>query len=118
MDKFEGLEIHSIINNRATVVAITYVIPNTAVITATGASVRHPDDRHDPELAYQLALSRALSSLARKVERHAQGRIRTNDQIAKHRKVRTTEVAKAKGNHPTVVGVVHPVSNHKKLVTV
>lgn len=113
MDKIEALEIHSIENNRATVVSLTYVIPNTAVITSTGASVRHPEDRHDPELAYELALARALASLSRKIDRHAWGRIRNNDHANQARKARKTQVAKAVSAHPTLASV-----RSKQLTTV
>lgn len=85
-DKLEGLEISSIENHNATVVSVSYVIPNEGIITATGSSRRHPDDRYDPELGYQLAFARALESLSRKLNKRAQTKIRLNDVKATHRK--------------------------------
>ena len=90
-DKLEGLEIASIENHNATVVSVSYVIPNEAVITATGSSRRHPDDRYDPDLGYQLAFARALESLSRKLAKRAQRRIHLND-IDAHRRKKANKV--------------------------
>lgn len=96
-DKLEGLEVSSIENHNATVVSVSYVIPGEAIITATGSSRRHPDDRYDPDLGYQLAFARALDSLARKLNKRAQTRIRLNDIAATRRKkkAKTTVVTSA-----------------------
>lgn len=51
-----------------------------------GEAVRHPDDTDDPQVAYLLALSRALQSAANAAGRRAEGRIRMNDHNRRHSK--------------------------------
>lgn len=52
-------------------------------VLASGEAIRHPDDKHDDDLATALAMGRALSSLGRKLERRANGRIKCNDDNAR-----------------------------------
>jgi len=51
-------------------------------ILAKGEAIRHPEDKHDEDLANTLATARALKSLANKLERRANGRIKCNDDNA------------------------------------
>lgn len=44
-------------------------------VNARGDAIRHPDDRHIPEIGYALAYARALRSAASRIERVAQGQI-------------------------------------------
>lgn len=44
-----------------------------------GEARRDPHDRHDPEAALALALSRAFASVTRKFERLANGKVKHND---------------------------------------
>jgi hypothetical protein len=99
-DKLQGIEITSISSHNATVVEIVYVHPEFGTIVSTGCAKRHPDDRADNLVGYGLALSRALNSLSRKIERRARGRMNDMDQRAKARLARI-EAAK---NHPAAKG--------------
>jgi hypothetical protein len=95
-DKLQGIEITSISSHNATVVEIVYVHPDFGSIVSTGSAKRHPDDRADNVVGYGLALSRALNSLSRKIERRARGRMNDLDQRAKARLAR----AEAAKKHP------------------
>lgn len=105
-DKLQGIEITSITSHNATVVEIVYVHPDFGQIVSTGSAKRHPDDRADTVIGYGLALSRALNSLSRKIERRARGRMNDLDQRAKARQARLEAQAKhpaaktAKGTKP------------------
>lgn len=78
-----------IISRDATVVQLTARV-DTGFISVTGAAkrfpggvdasgVKRPADKHDPETALLLATGRALESLARKMQRQANGRVKHND---------------------------------------
>jgi hypothetical protein len=96
-DKLQGIEITSISSHNATVVEIVYVHPEFGTIVSTGCAKRHPEDRADNLVGYGLALSRALNSLSRKIERRARGRMNDMDQRAKARLARIEAAQK----HPT-----------------
>lgn len=48
-------------------------------LKATGEALRHPEDKHDSDVGVTLATARALSGLARKLERQANGRVKMHD---------------------------------------
>ena len=52
-------------------------------VLAKGEAIRHPEDKHDEDLANTLATARALKSLGNKLERRANGRIKCNDDNAR-----------------------------------
>jgi len=54
-------------------------------VLAKGEAIRHPEDKHDEDLANTLATARALKSLANKLERRANGRIKCNDDNARRK---------------------------------
>lgn len=54
-------------------------------VSARGEAIRHPDDKNDEGLAATLATARALKSLANKLERRANGRIKCNDDNARRK---------------------------------
>jgi len=55
-------------------------------ITVVGEAVRHPEDKDDKELAALLSNARALDSLARKLDRRAQGLVKMNDHNKEYKK--------------------------------
>lgn len=61
-------------------------------VTATGEAIRHTNDKHDAEVAHDLAVGRALESLGRQLQRRAQGRV---DMIA-HNTAHSEAAKKAK----------------------
>jgi hypothetical protein len=55
----------------------TIVTLRTEYATVKGSARRDPQDKHDPEVAYALAVSRALEKLATRYRKRAQGRMNT-----------------------------------------
>ena len=71
------VEVHR--GHRATIATAVYRTRGGDRISATGETVRHPDDREDPDVAEQLAVGRALEALARKLLRRADGLVRHHE---------------------------------------
>jgi len=80
--------------NTVTIVTINAIMDGE-IIEATGEAVRHPEDKHDPELGLLLAHARAFDSLARKLDRRAQGLVKMNDHNKEYKK-RQEEKARGK----------------------
>jgi len=79
--------------HRATVIeAECYDFMTREYVRAKGEAIRHPDDKHDDTLATTLATARALKSLANKLERRANGRIKCNDDNARKAQVSEEEI--------------------------
>jgi len=80
------LDVEVVVNNgrRATLAFAHVYDPLTdEYIHTTGEAIRHPEDKHDPELAEALALGRALGNLSNKLLRRANGRVKCNDDNAR-----------------------------------
>lgn len=57
----------------------------TVLAVGNGSSSREPGDKADPLIGENLAVARALSSLAKKMERRANGRMRHAEAVKAHR---------------------------------
>lgn len=66
--------------------ALLHADSREVVLSATGSSGRDPGDKTDPAVGVGLATARALSSLAKRIERQANGRVKHNEDIAEHRR--------------------------------
>lgn len=55
--------------------------PGEAIVSTHATSLRHPQDRFDPTVGYNLALGRALENLGRKIQKKANGKIRHNEEV-------------------------------------
>jgi hypothetical protein len=53
------------------------------MVEATGEAIRHPQDKHNPDVAEQLAVGRAVEALARKLLKRANGMVKCADDNAK-----------------------------------
>lgn len=53
-------------------------------IQTTGEALRHPTDSKDERVGHDLAVSRALGQLSRKMARRANGQVKCNDDNARH----------------------------------
>ena len=92
----EALDIHTIRTHNVTTVEVNWSHPKYGDVYAAGSAQRHPTDRDDQHVGYALALSRALTVLARKIERQANARSEQNLKTLQARKAR-----KARKAHPT-----------------
>jgi len=75
---FRTIQVEINQGNRATIAEARTDVDGEGV-TASAEALRHPDDKNDPELGRQIATARALSSLANKLARRANGRVKMND---------------------------------------
>lgn len=89
----EALDIHTIRTHNVTTVEVNWSHPKYGDVYAAGSAQRHPTDREDHHVGYALALSRALTVLARKIERQANARSEQN--------LKTLQARKARKAHPT-----------------
>lgn len=89
----EALDIHTIRTHNVTTVEVNWSHPKYGNVYAAGSAQRHPTDRDDQHVGYALALSRALTVLARKIERQANARSEQN--------LKTIQARKARKAHPT-----------------
>lgn len=89
----EALDIHTIRTHNVTTVEVNWSHPKYGNVYAAGSAQRHPTDRDDQHVGYALALSRALTVLARKIERQANARSEQN--------LKTLQARKARKAHPT-----------------
>lgn len=78
--------------DRTVVEAALHTYRNPSV-TATGSSGREPVDKSDPHVGENLAVARALRSIANRLERQAQGYLRHAESNKAHKE----EIAAKKG---------------------
>ena len=74
----DEIQVTAIVDRNSTVVQIDYdslFSPVGDYTTATGSSKREQGDIFDAELGYELALSRALQNLSRKIKSQADAKI-------------------------------------------
>ncbi len=104
---FEILEIREMAMPDASTVQIITKIQGDVVVSS-GSARRARGDDPNPELGYMIALSRALESLQRRVNRRAEGMVRHMDNIAAHHE----ELARS-GNTPkrTVLPAIQTTRN-------
>lgn len=83
-------------HNKATV-ADAATIKTGEVTVATGSAIRHPDDRFNAEVAFDLAVGRALQNLGRKLERRGHGLCKHHDDVRALKKAQAEERNKKNG---------------------
>lgn len=65
-------------------------------VEAVGVAKRHPDDRSNPRVAALIAYGRAVSNLAKKIEKRAAGAVKHADDMARNKQVQAARPKKAK----------------------
>lgn len=113
-----------ITDNRNVVIAeVTLEEFGSSPTKGMGVSIRHTDDKKfDPEVGYNLAVSRALASLANRLEKRVTGKTKHNDEVRLAKDIKATkEVLAAAKDSLTVDHVpgrgwefVRPAKAHKK----
>lgn len=83
-----------ITDNRNVVIAEVTLEDGSFPTKGMGVSIRHTDDKKfDPEVGYNLAVSRALASLSNRLEKRATGKTKHNDEVRVARATKETLVA-------------------------
>ncbi len=67
--------------NAASIVMLTYRDSDGFEYDVKGTSVRSPEDKFDSEVAYNLAMGRALENLANRFLKVGNGKTRHNDEV-------------------------------------
>lgn len=58
-------------HNRTTFAVVSYLSHDNKTITVTGSAHKHPNDKNNPELGVDIAVSRALRDLSHKLYRRS-----------------------------------------------
>jgi hypothetical protein len=118
---YNSVSLDTVKGHRATIVRAGVVLAGGTLIEATGEAVRDPADRHDDEVAIKLAAGRALETLARRVLKQANGKVKSLDDNSTINKpanlddplvdsiccAATTSKGQQCGNYPTVTNGVY-----------
>lgn len=72
------VSVETVTSSEATIASISTVIDGE-IRTWTGTAKREPHDRFDPEIGKNLALSRAFAKASRKLEKAANGMVKSAD---------------------------------------
>jgi hypothetical protein len=81
---------------RATVAYIPLKLSDGTVLEGYGEAVRHRDDKDDPAIGHELALSRAFADLSRQLHRRAWGKVKHADNLRRSKERKKS----SKQKHP------------------
>lgn len=92
-DRAFGIESVVLVDGNAAVASVDLIDADTleTVATATGSSMRSPEDKHNEEVAVTLAMGRALEKLGRKLTRRGNGLVKQADNVAESKRARKAE---------------------------
>lgn len=92
-EEYLNLPVDIQITREATIATVLFSDPVSGLtMRTTGVAKKHTDDKFDAEIGADLALSRAFESLAHKLNRRANGRVK----CAEDNRIASEEAAKKK----------------------
>lgn len=83
---------------------LTTAYPHSPLATGAGSSGREPGDKYDAQTGSELAIARALRSMAARLERRARGRVSHAESVKAHKAEiaeRAAEIAARTPEAPT-----------------